>query len=120
MSSGHDAGRAETKGMLSSVVGVDAQLSCANRSLKRPRQDGKGGVSEEEEEADQSPIRNCMKYGCGDVVWTYVKYHNRWRRKSGYEAHVSNCDDDRNAGDTRQRAILMAHDLVYKEKIVEV
>lgn len=37
-----------------------------------------------------------------------------------YEGHVETCNDNKNSGDTMERALAIAHDLVYKENTVEV
>lgn len=72
-----------------------------------------------DEAAASSTVKKCMKYGSGDGFMKCEKFRKRFRRKTVYEAHILKCVDDKTGGDTMERAIEMAHDIVYKETCVQ-
>lgn len=48
-----------------------------------------------------------------------VRCKRTYRRRHVYEGHIASCNEERNMGDTIQRAMAIAHDAVYKENTVK-
>lgn len=96
---------------------ISKELDCTDAILKRTL----GNEADEKSmENNESPLRKRLKYGAGAGVHQCDKCKRRFRQQKAYEVHMEGCSDDKNGGDTVQRAMEMAYDLVYKDNAVDV
>lgn len=110
-------GPAASEGGTCGERNVKSELSCASGAVSRIRsaEEADGGVG-----TFESPIRKRLKYGRGASMLTCENCYKRFRRQSMFEVHTSKFGDDKQEGDKMQRGIVIAHDIVYKENIIEV
>lgn len=90
------------------------EVSCTNGKLKRRRDSSDQGTVRDVDGNDRvaSPLTKCLKYTDKEGMFECTLCKQRYRRRTVYENHINNCEEERNMGDTVQRALAIAHDSV--------